>query len=423
VSVPIVTAVGDAGFEADLAAGLGRDEHGLRVVGRCVDLADLVTAATAGDARAVVLSADLRRLDRDALDRLRAAGVAVVGLSPARDDSAEQRLRRLGIAGVLAADAPAAEVAAAVHRAISDLSRAPADPPPAPAPTAAPLAVAAELPPPGGAGRVLAVWGPIGSPGRSTIAVNLATEIAATGSSVLLIDIDTYGAAVGQLLAVLDDAPGVAAACRLAETGSLDVQRLAGVALEVRPALRVLTGVARWDRWLELRAAALTTVLSVARSLAAFVVVDCGFCLEPDAAHAYDTAAPRRNGATLAVLEAADVVVGVAAADPVGLARYVRALPECQALAPVELTVVNRLRPGVVGPGDARRQVLAALDRYAAVSAVHVVPEDRAAVDAALAAGRTLLEAAPKSPARAAIRDLARTLSGDANRQPGRRRR
>ena len=131
---------------------------------------------------------------------------------------------------------------------------------------------------------------------------------------------------------MLDEAPGLAAACRLANNGSLDLHSLAGVALELRPTLRVLTGIARADRWLEVRPSALRAVLDLARSLAPFTVVDCGFCLEQDEELAYDTTAPRRNGATLAVLEAADEVIGVAAADPIGLARYVRALPDCAAL-------------------------------------------------------------------------------------------
>jgi Flp pilus assembly CpaE family ATPase len=187
--------------------------------------------------------------------------------------------------------------------------------------------------------------------------------------------------------------------------------------------LRVLTGITRAERWLEVRPSALRTVLDLARSLAAYTVVDCGFCLEQDEELAYDTVAPRRNGATLAVLEAADEVIGVTGADPIGLARYVRALPELAALAPgrLPLTVVNRLRRGVVGPGDPRREVAAALERYAGVSAIHVIPDDGEAVDAALAAGRVLAEAAPSSPAREAILALAARVSGITT-SPARRR-
>jgi Flp pilus assembly CpaE family ATPase len=434
VSLPVLTAVGDPRWEADLSSGLSRDDHGVEVVRRCVDLPDLLAAAAAGLARAVILSADLRRLDRDALSRLALAQVAVVGLIEAADEAADRRLRQLGVTHVLPHDASSAQVSKAVFAAVAEIALA--------SPAGATLDWAdaggalgdvtsltdldhaAGLEP--GAGRVVAVWGPAGSPGRSTIAVNVAAELAALGHPTLLIDADTYGGVVAQLLGVLDEAPGLAAACRLANSGALDVSGLAGVALELRPTLRVLTGITRADRWLELRPSALRSVLALARSLAAFTVVDCGFCLEQDEELAYDMAAPRRNGATLAVLESADEVIAVAAADPVGLARYVRALPDCAAVIAgrVPLTVVNRLRRGVVGPGDPRREVAAALQRYAGVSAIHVIPDDREAVDAALAAGRTLAEIAPSSPAREAIRALAARIAGvpDSSRRSRRRR-
>ncbi|HEX3824723.1 MAG TPA: hypothetical protein VHV79_09690 [Mycobacteriales bacterium] len=428
MSIPVLTAVGDARWEADLASGLSREDHGVQVVRRCVDLADLLAAAAAGLARAVILTADLRRLDRDALTRLRAAGVAVVGLYAAGDEAAEQRLSQLGVARLLPHDAAADDVSAAVQAAVGELTRPSSrsnldwgDP-------GAALAESGDLPPldevPTGAGQLIAVWGPVGSPGRSTIAVNLAAELVGLGHPTLLLDADTYGGVVGQLLGVLDEAPGLAAACRLANLGTLDVARLAAVALEVRPQLRLLTGVTRADRWLELRPTALAVVLAQARALAAYLVVDCGFCLEQDEELAYDTLAPRRNGATLAVLEAADMVVSVAAADPVGLARYVRALPDCVELREADppITVVNRLRRAVVGPGDPRRAVLAALERFAGITDVRVVPDDRDAVDAAVAAGRTLAEVAPKSSARLAIRELAAHLAGEPPAR-GRRRR
>jgi Flp pilus assembly CpaE family ATPase len=420
VSIPVLTAVGDPRWEADLSSGLSRDELGVRVVRRCVDLADLLAAAAAGLAQAVILSADLRHLDGEALSRLAAAGVAVVGLSDPADEVAERRLRQLGVSAVLAHDASSAEVSAAVLMAVAHVAAASraeafdwADAGGAPRGLAALIEPPSDEPQPG-TGRIVAVWGPVGAPGRSTIAVNIAAELAVLGHPTLLVDADTYGGVVGQLLGVLDEAPGLAAACRQANLGSLDLSGLAGLALELRPSLRVLTGITRADRWLELRPTALRAVLALARSLAAFVVVDCGFCLEQDEELAYDTAAPRRNGATLAVLDAADELVTVAAADPVGLARYVRALPDCAALAPgpVPWTVVNRLRRNVVGPGDPRRAVGAALHRFAGINDIHVIPDDVDAVDAALATGRTLAEVAPSSPARQAIRALATRVTG-----------
>ena len=416
MTVPVLTAVGDPRWEADLVAGLARGDD-VHVVRRCVDLADLLAAAAAGLARAVLLSADLRRLDRDALTRLAVAGVAVIGVVAPGDEDAERRLRQLGVAHVLPANAPAADVAAAVVVAVSAAATGArhdyADPsavlPDAPAPIPGPPP---EIAP--GAGRVISVWGATGAPGRTTVSIGLASELAALGQPTLLIDADVYGGVCAQMLGLLDEAPGLAAACRLANSGSLDLPALAELAVQVRPDLRALTGIARAERWPELRPTALEVVLGLARRLAAFVVVDCGFALERDEELSYDTLAPRRNGATLTALAGADVVVAVAAADPVGLQRFVRGLGDLADAVPdvAPLTVVNRVRPAVVGGGDAEAEIRAALGRYAGVTDLRFVPLDMAACDAALAVGRTLAEVAPASPARLALQAIAAGLAG-----------
>lgn len=422
MSIPVLTAVTDPRSEADVVTGLAAQDAVL-VVRRCVDLADLLAAAAAGLARAALVSADLRRLDRDALTRLAVAGVAVVGLVPPADEAAERRLRQLGVAAVLAADAPADEVCAALVNAAGAApqwsGRDYADPRAALPGPAYPSDLAGTEPMPGaepGGGRVVAVWGPTGAPGRTSVAIGVAAELAELGTSTLLVDADAYGGAVAQLLGLLDEAPGLAAACRLANNGTLDVSALAELAVEVAPSLRVLSGISRPERWPELRPSALEAVLAIARSLAAMVVVDCGFCLERDEELSYDTAAPRRNGATLAALEEADVVLATTNADPVGLHRFVRAISDLREAVPdaTPLAVVTRMRSTAVGGGDARAQIAAALERYAGITDVRFVPNDPAAYDAVMAAGKTLPEVAPGSPARHALRALAAELAGTA---------
>jgi Flp pilus assembly CpaE family ATPase len=164
-------------------------------------------------------------------------------------------------------------------------------------------------------------------------------------------------------------------------------------------------------------------VWALARGLAETTVVDCGFCLEQDEELSFDTAAPLRNGATLSTLQNADVVLAVAAADPVGLQRFVRALSDLREAVPRAdvRVVVNRMRSSVVG-SNPDRQVRAALERYAGVQRIVVVPDDRPAVDAALLKGQTLAEAAPTSAVRQAIARLAADLAGVAASSRPRRR-
>jgi Flp pilus assembly CpaE family ATPase len=97
----------------------------------------------------------------------------------------------------------------------------------------------------------------------------------------------------------------------------------------------------------------------------------------------------------------------------VALQRSVRALDELRDVLPqVEpVVVVNQVRRGPV-PGNARREIATALERFAGREVRFFLPADRKATDAALASGRTLAEVAPGSPLRAALRSLAAAVTG-----------
>ncbi|MGH8837955.1 MAG: AAA family ATPase [Jiangellaceae bacterium] len=423
MTVPVLTAVSGAEWESRLVAALEAGSGGVSVARRCVDVADMLASVAAGHGRAVLLSADLRRLDREVLSRVASAGVAVVGVASADDEQGERRLRQLGVDTVVTADADVSAVADAVHAALGGMAAAPSRPGGAHGvgelDVAGPADSAAEHP----VGRLVAVWGPTGAPGRTTLSVNVAAETALIGRTTLLVDADTYGGSIAQVLGLLDEAPGLAGAARAANHGQLDLPSLARHARQVTARLRVLTGITRTERWPEVRATSLEVVWALARGLAETTVVDCGFCLEQDEELSFDTAAPLRNGATLSTLQNADVVLAVAAADPVGLQRFVRALSDLREAVPRAdvRVVVNRMRSSVVG-SNPDRQVRAALERYAGVQRIVVVPDDRPAVDAALLKGQTLAEAAPTSAVRQAIARLAADLAGVAASSRPRRR-
>ncbi len=401
--VPVLLALEGAPAEAAVLAALSSRTSGVQVVRRCVDLADLLAAASAGTARVAVVTADLRRFDHESVVRLSRAGVSVVAVCPAGDEEAERRLLMLGVPDVVVVDHEHPERATDT---LLTLVRAG---------SRTPVPVLPEAPdvehPPTPEGRLVAVWGPTGAPGRTTTATYLACEVAALGTSTLLADADTYGGSVAQLLGLLDESPGLAAAARAVSSGTLDLAALALTARQISPQLRVLTGIVRSDRWPELRPAALAEVWSRARFLAALTVVDCGFGVEADEELSYDTLAPRRNGATLATLEAADLVLAVGRADPVGVQRLIRVLPEVRDAAPKATVrvVLTRVRKGPIGR-DPEAQLSELFARHAGTTDLVLVPEDQAAYDTALASGRALGEVAPRSPARLALSALAREL-------------
>lgn len=383
MSVGVIVALRGA-EEAEVAAAIGRHPD-LAVARRCADLTEAVAAAQAG-VGGVLLLAALPGLDRAVIRRVAKAGVAIVG----RPDgaAAAASLAALGVTRVLS---PGLEPDA-VAQALADGETAPATPSST-----------------GGGeeadeGVLVAVWGPTGAPGRTSVAVNVAAESARRGVDTVLADADTYGGAIAPALGISDEAPGIAALARAALRGELTDASLSRHAVPAGAGLRVLTGIPRPDRWPELPAAALEPLWALLRSRAALTVVDCGFSVETGAG------AEARNAATLSALEAADAVVVVGSAEPIGVQRLVQAVSDLGALAAVaaapRLVVVNRVRASVAG-SRAEEAVADALARYANVPEIWPVAFDARAFDAAARAGAPLADVALRSPARRAIQALA----------------
>jgi MinD-like ATPase involved in chromosome partitioning or flagellar assembly len=173
----------------------------------------------------------------------------------------------------------------------------------------------------------------------------------------------------------------------------------------------VLTGLPRADRWPQLPPAAFAAVLHAARSTAAHVLVDLGFCLEQEENLAFDIAAPRRNGATLLALEQADLILAVGSADPIGLARLTRGLVDLGEVVPGASVraLVNRMRPSL---GWTEAEVAATITRLTGCAHIAFLPADTEACDKALVQGRLLAEVAPDSRLRRSVRKLAHSIAG-----------
>lgn len=272
--------------------------------------------------------------------------------------------------------------------------------------------------------RVIAVWGPAGAPGRTTLAISLAAELAARGLRVCLVDADTYGGTIAPALGLLDEAPGFAAACRLAGSDALTEGELDRIALTyggTAAPFRVLTGIGRPHRWPELSRDRVARVLEAARLWSEVVVVDTGFNLETDEEVSSDMLAPRRNAATIAALRAADEVVAVGSADPVGLARLLRTHADLLETVTTDRVhvVANRVRASVLGI-DPAGQVRQTLDRFGGIVDPILVADDPSAADAALLSARTVLDVAPRSALRQGAAALADRLGFGADSGRGR---
>ncbi len=415
--------------EADL---LGRIERrsDLTVVRRCADLTELVAAAVAGLGAVAVLDAD-DPVDRRIVARLRSAGTSAVVLCDERERTTYADLGAMPV--VRGADPlPAIEaLAAGVPARVPDPAVGSVD---TMAPDTVPDAMADDptgpgelVPEPSAEGsepaphgerepaRMVVVTGAPGSPGRTTLAVTLADELAAARNEVVLVDADLWGGAIAQTLGLVADTAGLSAAVRSADRGSLDRAALERLLVPVGDRLRVLTGLARAARWREIGPESLEVVLAELRSRVDWVVVEAPV-LVPDDEAGFDFG-PGRNAVAHALYAGADELLVVGAAEPIGLERLVQALLDLDDIPglPDRRTVVNRLRLSAAGPHP-ELSVAEALHRFAGVAEPVLVPDDRALADRALLTASTWRNAGPMSPARVAVRDLARRLTDEAGR-------
>jgi Mrp family chromosome partitioning ATPase len=386
--IGVLLAVPDCPQETDLVAGAAG--HGLRILRRCVDASDLLAAAAADPASAVVLSAALPRLSRDAVDRLGGgSGRHVVGL--VSNDEAEQRLVGLGVTQVVGTGPSAAATLMELRDVLSGAT--------APMRHEEPgvWATGGWTP---GRGTIVAVWGPMGAPGRTTVATGVAESLAESGRRVCVVDADTYAPSVAMALGVIEDSSGLLVACRHADNGSLTASSLAGLTRRVGRDLHLLGGLTRPQRWPDLRPTALERVWDTCRETFDVTVIDIGFCVE-DA----DGSAPwsrQRNAAALTALGAADRMIAVADASGAGAARLAAAWPSISERLPAKNTIVvrNRARGG-------GRQWLEALRTCGITADVHSLPADERAVMACWERGRSLGEGAPRSRIRRSLVELA----------------
>ena len=388
--------------------------HGVRVLRRCLDAAELLAAAAAEPGAVVMLSTGLPRLSVDVVSRLRGGADGereVLGLAVDDDDAI--RLRAIGVPVVLEVAADPDPVLAAVGTtATSRRDRADSRPDgetddrPHGRPDrwqARSAAAGAPVP-----GRIVAVWGPQGAPGRTTVAVGLAESLAASGHRVCLVDADTYAPSVTMMLGIVEETSGIVVACRRAEVagagagGPTPPAGVTSAARSLADGWDVLGGLPTPERWPELRPAGLDRLWEECARAYDVTVVDVGFCLETDDADPWSRS---RNAAAVSAVSASDVVVAVGDAAPAGAVRLARAWSAVERIRAGRAAVVVRNRSE--GRDRGWEQVVRAAG---APSPAIAVPEDGRALRACWRRARTPGEGARRSPVRRALADLSRIV-------------
>lgn len=357
------------------------------IVARPADDVELLARCRTGGGDVVILSRWFPGIDADAVAAIHVTGTSVLGFGDDGDAMAE-----LGITEVVPTGTDAAEMGRRLAGMLSS-TRVP------PRPVIAPQAGRGE-------GTIVSVWGTGSAPGRTLTAINLGDQAARQGHRTVIVDADTVSAAVATTLGLSDESSHIAALCRL-----LSEHRPPTTIEDVPHAvigrnLDVVSGLTRPDRWPEVRASTLSAALRRLAGLYDLVVVDVSDRVDPDD----DLADPYydRHGATRAALDTADIVLVLAAADPIGLQRLIRLLgtDRAESMRSKLRIVITKVRDSAAGR-PARGRITEALERFAATAPDHWLSDDRAAVDAALLAGRTLHESEPRSALTTEIAEVA----------------
>lgn len=276
-------------------------------------------------------------------------------------------------------------------------------------------------------GTIVAIWGAPGAPGASTVALNLAAdwrdshpparlphrgrvnEQTASDERICLVDLDCWSPALAPMLGSVAETPGIAAIARLTDHDRLTETEFARLAMPGPNSSTLLTGLTALDRWPELSPQRITRALDALRSWNDVIIVDLGSHL-PDTSLVADPFTPVRGAAIDMVLDQADITIGVGAADPVGLARMVRAWPAWgDRVRGRHEYLINRLRGSVLGMQPAN-QVRQLCRQFIGRDPIALLEDDSRSTDAALLRAEALSVAAPKSALRNGIRDLARAV-------------
>ena len=254
--------------------------------------------------------------------------------------------------------------------------------------------------------KVIVVWGSAGS-GKTTLAINMGFELSSMDLKVLIIDADSYRPSIAASLGLTEPGPGITAVLRLARTTRLSIEEIERLTEEIqfgKKSLRVLTGLNAPSRWPELDPESLSGLIEFSRAHFDIILIDVAGELEEGLVSASSEVG--RNSSARAIIENADLALGVFAADPVGLNRF---LWDCRNADFEFWPVANRVRASTIGKNP-DRQLKDTMHRLARLEIKAVIAEDAQAVDLSLLKAQPLCLCAKNSKARESIRLLSLDL-------------
>lgn len=392
-------------------SGIESQRGAVSVARHVHDLSELLGIAQTGIVQAALIVSGTEQLNVSTLSLLQSYGIAVIVLRDPGDDVV------LGHEHVVSSLAEVSEVIKEIEQAVEAGIAAPepasnesADEPFTNAQSQTPAEEE-----PSKNGEVVTIWGSAGAPGRSTLAVQLAACAAEKGKAVCLIDADTYVPAIAGILGISEDYSTFSQLAHYAEKGALNRNNFKDTISSIKhgkTSFDVATGITSADRWPEIRQSAFERVLSVARDIYDYIVVDINHLVEADEEISFDGIVPLRNGCSITALEQADHLFVLGSADAIGIPRVLKSIDllnghHLMLSANTQVHVwINKLRASAIG-NKPEQHLENAWNRYGGKYPIEgFISWDLELFDRMLLTGQTIFETQRKNPVAQSIEEM-----------------
>ncbi|AOZ72475.1 hypothetical protein BK816_03505 [Boudabousia tangfeifanii] len=241
--------------------------------------------------------------------------------------------------------------------------------------------------------QVIAMRSAMGAPGKTTLAVNLAYLLGKLDYSVLYIDADLLSPCGNLFLGASPSWAGLALACRLASRGRLTEKNFQELLHPMGDNAQFLSGINSAERWPEITVSDLEAVLKTAKQMFDYVVIDTHSQLVYSENQQMMIETDPRDEISSFIMQAADLVITVISADPIGISRGVSLWRGSKFSE--ELLVFNQVSRERSGKAF-QDSILQLLGNELASQKYLIIPESKE-VPSALLAARPIYTLTPKA--------------------------
>lgn len=301
----IILGLNDDTWQLEIISCLN-DNKNIKIIRRCVDSIDLISASQSHPRSLVVISSNFALLNLETISQLDSNKISVYGVYLQDDTESFEKLLNLKILDTHAFNLKDIESST---NALIDLMLNKKD-------------KGKDLEPNSFIPGLISVWGTHGSPGRTTVACNLANSLSKSGLPTLLIDLDAVASSVGANLSLISEVSGISSLIHDALYGKLSKSSFDENIFEVNSNLHVLTGISNSNRWPELRSSGLLEVLRFSTNFYVNIICDLSSVLpEISENFNYNDGIFKRFDHIPKVLDNSEKVVFVLQGTPLSLIR------------------------------------------------------------------------------------------------------